>query len=95
MVLELLDEGLEVAGDVEVAVASLTEWCRVERFRADATWRLCLTGGLTRRVSSRASVAIALAAAARNLDDGTVNAVVAASLPDRMGVDGRTGLPPS
>ena len=93
----MLYDGLEVAGDVEAAGAPLawvTEWCRVERFRAGATRRRCLAGDLTRRVSCRPSLAIALAAAARNLDGAGVNAVVPASLPDRIEVRGGTDLPP-
>jgi hypothetical protein len=94
----LLYEGLEVAGAVEAAgarVAWVTEWCRVERFRTVATRRWCVTGDLTRRVSCRSSLAIALPAALKNLVGASLNAAVAASLLDRMGVVGRLAVLPS
>lgn len=94
----MLYEGLEVAGDVEAAAATVawvTKWCRVERFRIAATRRWCLTGDLTRRVSSRSSFAIALAMLSKGLVGASANPVVAARLPDRARVGGRLALPPS
>jgi hypothetical protein len=91
-------EGLEVAGDLEAAgatVAWVTKWCRAERFRTAATPRGCLTGDSSRRVSSRSSLAIALAMLSKGLVGASVNPVVAARLLDRAGVGGRSALPPN
>ncbi len=69
-------------------------WCRVERFRAGASRRRCLTGDFWPRASCRSSLATALAAA-RKLLGPRVNALAAANLLGRAAVVGRTGVPPS
>jgi hypothetical protein len=83
------------AGDVEATVVWVTTWRRAERFRTLATRRWCLDGDLTRGVSGRSSLAIALAAALTNLVGATVSPLVAVSRLDRMGVGGRLAVPPS
>ena len=83
------------AGDVEATVVWVTTWRRAERFRTLATRRCPLAGDLTRGVSGRSALAIALAAALKNLVGASVSPVVAASLLDRMGVGGRLAVPPS
>jgi hypothetical protein len=55
------------AGDVEATVVWVTTWRRAECFRTLATRRWCLDGDLTRGVSDRSSLAIALAAALKEL----------------------------
>ena len=82
------------AGDVEATVVWVTTWRRAKRFRTLATRRWCLDGDLTRGVSGRSALAIALAAALKNLVGATVSPVAVSRL-DRMGVGGRLAVPPS
>jgi hypothetical protein len=89
---------VELAGNVEAAgatVAWVTKRWRVERFRTVATRRCCLTGDLTRGVSCRASLAIALATVSKSLLGASVNPLVAARLLDRTGGVGRLAVLPS